>query len=184
MDLEKLWEKALKNTEIIRSRIQGMSALADTRVPYILLSESEVDQHDTVIRKGELIVQKPSLVIPPFNPQFNGFEFEKDLSVNQNSFVNFLIVRGISMPSFLYDNQAGSLDICEISLSKAIKDQLTALQQKEDVMTGLIAGPSDCWQMSLIIFICTQILRNTETDFRHLLEQYRKSDRGDKGKID
>lgn len=174
MDFEQAWTKALKETEIIRARVQALQPLSTTRVPYILLSESSINVGDTVARRGEVYVQKPSLIVPPNNPQFQGFEFEKEGSFDQNSFMNFLIVRGVSIPSLRYDNKTAFLDIYEDKLSAAVKHYRDLLQRKEDVETGLLIGPEDCWQFSLLIFICTQIARNADQDIRRLLDEYHK----------
>lgn len=177
MDFEKMWTKALKHTEIIRSRVQALSTLGDTQVPYVLLSESSINMGDTIVRKGQVLVQKPSLFIPPNNPQFEGFEFDHDAGFDQNSFINFLIVRGISLPSLRYDNKVHTLDVYDGKLSEAIKHFQKVLQQQEDVRAGLLAGPEDCWQFSLLIFICSQIMKNAEQDIRRLLDEYhRKKD--------
>ncbi|HQP11055.1 MAG TPA: hypothetical protein PKV41_06725 [Candidatus Omnitrophota bacterium] len=174
MDFEEMWGRALKSTEIIRSRVKALSALGDTHVPYVLLSESSVNMGDTVVRRGEVLVQRPSLYIPPNNPQFQGFEFETEENFDQTSFINFLIVRGISIPSLRYDNKTSSLDVYEGKLSQAIKHYEQTLQQKEDVRTGLVAGPEDCWQFSILIFICSQVIKNADQDIRRLLEEYHK----------
>ena len=178
MDIEKNWEKALRETEIIRARVQALMSLGATRVPYILLSESSVNYGDTVVRKGEVYVEKPSLIVPPNNPQFNGFEFDNAPDIigglNQNSLINFLIVRGVTIPSLRYDNKTNTLDIYEGKLSSAIKHYKDSLQRQENVDTGLVVGPEDCWQFSLIIFMCTQIARNLDQDIRRLLEEYHK----------
>jgi len=178
MDIESLWSKALKNTEIIRSRVQTLLVTSDTMVPYILLSESSINMGDTLVRKGAVKVQRPSLILPPNNPQFEGFEFHSDeRSFNENSVVNFLLVRGITLPSFRYDNKTNSLDVYEGKLSDAIKNYESQLQQSENVLTGLITGPEDCWQFSLLIFICSQIVRDADHDIRKLLNEYRKNNR-------
>ena len=92
-----MWRRALKDTEIIRARVKSLSMMGDTRVPYVLLSESSINLGDTVVRKGEVLVQKPALFIPPNNPQFQGFEFERgEDRFDETSFINFLIVRGIA----------------------------------------------------------------------------------------
>jgi len=176
MDFEIMWNKALKNTEIIRSRVQALSMAGDTHVPYLLLSESSINVGDTIVRKGEVLVQKPSLFIPPNNPQFQGFEFENDTDekFDENSFINFLIVRGISLPSLRYDNKTSSLDIYEGKLSEAIKHHQKILQQQENVHTGLVVGPEDCWQFSIMIFICSQIIKNADQDIQRLLDEYHK----------
>ncbi len=173
MDIEESWNKALKSTEIIRTRILGLLTNMDTPVPYIFLSESSINLGDTIVRKGEVIVQKPALIIPPHNPQFNGFDFEKEKGLSENSLVNFLLVRGVLLPSMIYDNKTHSLDIYEGKLSDAIKHYQGLLQKQENIKTGLIAGPEDCWQFSLMIFICTQILKNADQDIKGLLNNLR-----------
>ncbi len=175
-DFEEYWQKALKGTEIIRSRVRSLSASSDTRVPYIFLAESSINEGDTIVRKGEVMVAKPSIIVPPNNPQFEGFEFEDEGAINENSLINFLLVRGITLPSMHYDNKTNSLDIREGRLSEAIKHYQKNLQQQENVNTGLIKGPEDCWQFSLLIFICTQIARNVEMDMRKLLDEYHRRD--------
>ncbi|MBU0468937.1 MAG: hypothetical protein KKD07_05315 [Candidatus Omnitrophica bacterium] len=174
MDIEKAWNRALKNTEIIRARIKSLSVHGDTHVPYVLLSESTINMGDTVVRTGEVVVAKPSLIVPPLNPQFKGFDFEEGQHIGEDSLINFLIVRGISLPSMKYDNKTSSLDIFEGRLSEAIKYYEKNLQRKENIKTGLIAGPEDCWQISLLIFICSQILKDVNSDIRKLLDDYRK----------
>jgi len=177
MDFEKMWTKALKHTEIIRTRVQALSMSGDTKVPYLMLSESSINVGDTVVRKGEVLVQKPSLFIPPNNPKFEGFEFENEdgtEAFDENSFINFLIVRGISIPSLRYDNRTSSLDIYEGKLSKAIKHHERILQQQENVHAGLLVGPEDCWQFSILIFICSQIIKNADQDIQRLLDEYHR----------
>jgi len=178
MDFNKIWARALKNTEIIRTRIQTLMTMGDTRVPYVLLSESSINEGDTVVRKGDVLVQRPSLIVPPNNPQFEGFELDSlddGHNFEQNSMINFLLVRGISLPSMHYDNKTSSLDIYEGKLSNAIKHYNDLFQQQENIKTGLISGPEDCWQFSLLIFICTQIARNAEIDMKKLLDEYKRN---------
>ena len=177
MDLEKYWQKALQQTEVIRSRIQPLLTMGDTRVSYVLLSESTINVGDTVVRKGEVLMHRPSIIIPPNHPQFSGFDFEDKMSVNEESLISFLLVRGISLPSMQYNNTTSSLDIYEGKLSDAVKNYEDILIRKEDVHTGLVVGPEDCWQFSLLIFVCMQAARNAESDIRKLLEEYHRKNR-------
>ena len=175
MDFDKMWTKALKHTEIIRTRVQALSMSGDTKVPYLLLSESTINIGDTVVRKGEVLVQKPSLFIPPNNPQFEGFKFEDEVMIDENSLINFLLVRGVSLPSLRYDNRTSSLDIFEGKLSDAIKFYNDEFQKQENVSSGLVVGPEDVWQLSLLIFICMQIERNANSDIQRLMNDYKNN---------
>lgn len=174
MDIQKAWNKALKNTEIIRARVQALMTFSETLVPYIFLSESTINAGDTVVRKCEVVVEKPSLILPPNFPQFEGFELEENFSQDQNSLINFLLVRGVTFPSLKYNNKTLSLDIYEGKLKDAVGFYLEQLQQEENVNIGLLTGPEECWQFSVIIFIASQIAKNADTDLKKLLEEYRK----------
>ena len=140
MDMREVWSKALKNTEIIRPRVQPLLSHSATYVPYIFLSESTVNLGDTVVRKGEVVVQRPSLILPPNMPQLEGFEFNAGESIDRDALTNFLYVRGITMPSLRYNNRTYSLDIYEGVLGKAVNHFKDELQMKENVAAGLIVA--------------------------------------------
>ena len=177
MDIQDAWERALKHTEIIRPRVKSLHASKDTLLPYIFLSESTLNLGDTVVRKGEVMVHKPALILPPHNPQFDGFDLDSDGAVGENNLVNFLLVRGVQMPSMQYNNTTHSLDVHEDGLHKAVSHYRNILQKKENVQAGLLTGPEDCWQFSVLIYICTQIVRNSEADIRHLMKKFHDRDK-------
>ena len=174
MDIYEAWGKALKHTEIVRSRVSALQTFQATQVPYILLSESALNLGDTVVRRGEVTVDRPSLILPPNIPQLEGFETNSSSVFDQESMLNFLLIRGVSLPSLKYDNKTYQLDVFEGNLDKAVKHYLNDLQQKENVTSGLLIGPQDVWPFSLLIFICSQIARNSEMDIRRLMDDYKK----------
>lgn len=173
MNIQESWEKAVKYTKIIRSRAKELMTFEPTNVPYIFLAESKVNPGDTVVRKGEITVEKPAIILPSNLPQFEGFDFESDFHLSKDTVLNFLIVRGITFPSLKYNNKTNQLDIYEAHLEKAIGYHIDKLQKEENVLTGLVAGPEDCWQFSILLFIITQIVRSADTDIRRLLEDFR-----------
>lgn len=168
-----LWEKALKKTEIIRPRILPLLTFADTVLPYISLSESAVNRGDTVVRKGEITVGRPSIILPPNLPQFEGFSSESSFG-GENFFADFFLMRGIRFPSLKYSNNAGTLDVHEGSLENAIKAYSEQLNKEENTAAGLVAGPEDCWQFSLLILAASLMSRSAESDVQKILEEYRK----------
>ncbi len=173
MNIQDAWGKALKETEIVRSRIMGLQTFGDTHVPYILLSASSINPGDTVVRFGEVLVDKPALILPPNIPQFEGFSFE-DINANEDSLINFLLVRGVSLPSLKYNNKTSSLEVFEGKLDEAIKHYGNRLAREENTSTGLVIAPEDVWQFSLLIFICSQIARNSASDLRKILDDFRR----------
>lgn len=173
-DLQRIWQKALRETEILRARISALFTFKPTDMPYIFLAPSSVNVGDTVVRKGKVIVYEASLILPRNFPIFEGFEFEQDYHVDADTVRTFLLVRGVSFPSFKYHHQTYNVDIHEGPLEKAIKHYMQELERKEDVHTGLITGPEDCWQFSVLIFVAAMVQRCAPDDIRRLLEELRR----------
>lgn len=177
MDLEEKWKKAVSKTEILRGRITHLLTFEQTVLPYIFLAESVVNQGDTVVRKGEVVVEKPLLILPENFPQFEGFDFKKEMSITEDSIRTLLLMRGITFPSLKYHNITSSIDIYEGPLSKAIKENNESLQKKEDLTTGLIAGSEDCWQFSVLLYIAALISKSAASDIQKLLDKFKKKKR-------
>ena len=174
MDIEKTWEKALKYTEIIRPRVEPLHTFKTTHLPYVFLAESSVNEGDCVVRKGEVLVEKPSIILPPDSPHLEGFDFKDVSRYQQDMIINFFLVRGIGFPSLKYNNKTYSLDIFEGRLSQAIEKHTHELQKAENVTSGLVIGPTDCWQFSILIFVGMQILRSTDNDIKNLMNRGRR----------
>ena len=174
MNIHDAWDKALRETDIIRSRVQSLQTFKETHVPYVLLSASSINPGDTVVRKGEVVVDRPSLILPPNIPQLEGFSLEGLGPSHEESMVNFLLVRGVSVPSLKYDNKTHSLDVFEGDVHAAIRHYGDLLQRQENTLAGLLVGPQDVWPFSLLIFICSQIAKNSATDIRRLLDEYHR----------
>lgn len=172
MNIQDYWEKALRHTEIVRPRVQPLSVYAATQLPYLFLAESAVNPGDSIVRKGEVLVEKPGIVLPSDAPQLQGFESEDKNAWNMEGMINFLFVRGIRFPSFKYNNKVRNLDVYEGKLKQAVDHHLNQLQEKENVSTGLVIGPEDCWQFSVLIFVASQVSRQAEGDMRRLLDDY------------
>ncbi len=177
MNIMDRWEKAIKKTEIIRPRVQPLLTFATTEMPYIFLAESTLNIGDTIVRKGKIYAEKPSIILPENLPHFEGFEFEKDLGTTEDTITNLFLVRGIHFPSYRYNNKVQSLDIFEGSLKSAEKKYKSRLQKKEDVHIGLVMGPEDCWQLSVLIFILTMVAKSADRDLRNMLEDFDKRKR-------
>lgn len=180
MDLEKTWRKAVEGTQIEKSWIGYLNTYSSTVLPYIVLSKSLVDDSDTVVRKGKIEVSRPLIYLPDHTPIFEGFEFEKN-EISENSLLTFLLIRGISFPSMKYSNVIYSLDIENLNLDETIKKYKQELERLEDVHTGLIVGPDDCWQFSLLIYVAALTAKSAPHDIKKFLEDLKRKFK-DKGK--
>jgi hypothetical protein len=170
--MHEAWEKALATTRVIRGRVQPLATHETTRLPYIYLSESSVNRGDTVVRRGEVLVERPSIVLPSGIPQFEGFDFEEKMGLNEDFLKTFFLVRGVSFPSMKYRNLC-SLEVFEGTLAAAIERHSAELARAENTATGLVAGRDDLWPLGVLIFVAGQAIRSAPGDLRRLSDDYR-----------
>ena len=171
MDIEQLWDKAQKKTEVLRGRVKGLPTFKAAKVPYVFLGESVVNEGHTVVRKGKIIIEKPMIILPEDLPQFEGFDFEEELQVEHGTMQMFFLMRGIRFPSLKYNNTIESLDLEEASLSKTAEKFKKNLERKENVKTALILGPEDCWQFSILLYMANLVGRCVRTDIINIMER-------------
>jgi hypothetical protein len=177
MDLEALWDKARKQTEIIRMQLRDLATFESTVVPYVFLAESSLNVGDSIRRRGQVVIERPSIVLPQFSPQFEGFDFDPRQGLTPEMVSTFLLVRGVQFPSLRYRHQVSSLDVVEASLAGAIRQQADQLQRAEDTRTGLVVGPEDAWMFSVLLLVGALVIRSAEGDVRRLLEEWRRRQR-------
>ena len=175
MDIQEAGDKARKSTEILRLRLQDLSSVEATVTPYIFLAESSLNRGDTVVRRGQVMVQRPSIILPPMSPQFEGFQLQEDLQISEQHLTTFLLVRGVQFPSLRYRHETSSLDVYEGSLQQAIAHHLDRLKRAEDIGTGLVIGPEDAWQLSVLMLVGALVMRSADGDLRRILEQWRRN---------
>ena len=174
MDIQELWDKARKHTEILRMRLQELATFEATAVPYVFLAESSLNQGDTLVRKGQVLIERPSLVLPNLSPQFEGFAFDEMVQLSDESVATFLLVRGIQFPSLKYRHQISSLDVIEEPLQQVITQWTQRFSAAEDIRTGLVVGPEEAWQFSVLLLVGALVVRSAEGDLRRLLEEWRR----------
>lgn len=170
MDPHDAWKKALRSTEIVRPRVRPLATHEATRLPYVFLAEEGASS--TWVRKGEVWVERPSIVLPEGLPQFEGFDFERATGVEEEFLRTFFLVRGVRFPSVKYRNEAAARSRYDGRLSAALEHFRQELGRAEDVHTGLIRGRDDCWPFAVLLFVCQQVARSAESDLRRLLEDF------------
>ena len=178
MDAQELWNKALKSTEIVRLRLNDLATFESTAVPYVFLAESSLNQGDTVVRKGHVVIERPAIILPPLSPQFEGFQFDQDPRLGDGAMSTFLLLLGVQFPSLRYRHEVSSLDVSERSLHDSVEHFADQLKRAEDIKTGLVVGPEEAWQFSVLLLIGALVIRSAQGDVRRILEEWRRRQHG------
>jgi hypothetical protein len=106
--------------------------------------------------------------------QFEGFDIEEDLQMNEDLLKTFFLVRGVKFPSLKYNNKTDALTVYEGKLQGAIEFHHNRLQREEDARTGLIVGREDVWPFAILLFIGNQMLRSADRDVKNLFDDYHR----------
>jgi hypothetical protein len=116
-------------------------------------------------------------MLPENHPSLEGFNFGDDFKVNDDRVVSFLLLRGLTLPSLKYENRTYSLDLHEDGLSNAIQFYKDDLQRKEETKVGLIVGPNDAWQFSLLIYVAVMVSKSAPHDIKKYIEKLKEEDK-------
>ena len=84
------------------------------------------------------------------------------------------MARGVSFPSLKYRNETHTVDIYEGELNHAVGYYTDQLERREDVHSGLIAGPEDTWQLSVLMYVAALTIRSAPQNLEQLLEEFRR----------
>lgn len=174
MELEEKWQRTLEETKIARFYRYPLSNIHATSLPYIFLGASAINVGDTVVRKGKIVVDRPLILLPKNLPQFFGFDLEKDLDVDEDALRLFFLVRGIRFPSLKYQHESATIDVVENYPEHAAKSFKNELESKEDLMTGLIVGNAEFWQLAVLLYVTLVIGRSVPSDMEKFMDDLRR----------
>lgn len=174
MDLSEKWQRAVEETQILQAYPHLLAAENSTTLPYVFLAASEINPGDTVVRKGKVVVDRPLILLPKNNPQFSGFELEQEMETDEDHLSFFLMLRGIHFPSLKYHNEICTMDVFEGDVQKASDQFRFDFDKQDDHVTGLMIGPSCCWQFSVLLYVSTLINRSAASDLQRFLHDLRR----------
>lgn len=173
MDLEEKWQRTLEETKIIKFYHPHLATQEPTNLPYIFVGESTINLGDSVVRKGKVMVDRPLIVLPQNMPQFSGFDFE-EYGADNSEMQLFFMIRGINFPSLKYKHEVADIEVVSNEPSALLDRYQNELEQQEDFTTGLVYGLSECWQLSILIYVSMLINRSATRDVEHYLNELRK----------
>ena len=78
-----------------------------------------------------------------------------------------------------YKNETYNISVYEGNLEKAIGFFSDQLERKEDTHSGLIVGPEDAWQFSVLIYAAAMAARSASSDIEQIIEKLKR--KGGKG---
>lgn len=167
-DFEDKLHRAIEETNIIRARRNNLFTFGTTVLPYIFTAESSINKGDTLVRKGSISTDKPSIIMPEQGASsFEGFESTRE----DERGLNLLFGRAFQVPAMSYKNAHSSLDIVAKPLSQVTDDIFEDMEKSGDSRSALLSGPEDLWHISLLLYAAEMTHRSAGANIREMLER-------------
>lgn len=148
-------ETAVQNTKILRFPKQKLSTFGQTNIKYYIISEPvynnfEVNNAETILRKGYVIAEKPRIVTPFYLSRLEGFSPEA-----KNYFSKMSEIYGADSPGICYSyrNQSEELVILPESIYSVADTLNRDIEERNENLSAIIVGQDDLWDVSLLKFI-------------------------------
>ncbi|MCS7185097.1 MAG: hypothetical protein NZ870_04155 [bacterium] len=169
MNFIEMFDEALKNTKILRMRLKSLEQKKSTVCPYTIIMPSRVDSNDALVKKGNVIIEKPIIILPENLAEFIGFEFEK-MGIRNDILNTVLLMRGIRLPSMRYKNLQYKIDVVNKNYLQYANEIAEKLKLREDTEEGVITTKTpDSWQFSLLIYTASLFIKNLPNDIKNIL---------------
>jgi len=146
---------AVRHTEILRAPKQSLATFGTTNIYYYLVtepaySELEKDVHETVLRQGRVIAERPRIVTPYYLSRIEGFSSDA-----RKYFESLIGTHGPHTPGLFYNykNEPKQLTIISDNLLSVVDKLNAEIEKRGDPLTSIIKGEDELWDVSLIKFI-------------------------------
>ncbi|OQB47607.1 MAG: hypothetical protein BWY02_02064 [bacterium ADurb.Bin157] len=172
------WQK----TEVIREYQQILYTFGDMRLPYVFVAEHHSYSDRTVVRRGVLYIQKPSILLPGHHngPEFKeGFEHLHNLPQDAA-----FIMRSMGLPYSAINNKQTAHEELEYGRLQAVIDKLNnRLAQHDDTGTGVIKGIINGADISLMRYSIGLMIKSAPENLKQFFDHMRRQ-RGEPIRLD
>jgi len=163
-------EQAARHTEILRHPRQHLDTFGITNLYYYIVTEpiyTELvkDVHETVIREGRVIAERPKIVTPYYLTNLEGFSYDA-----RRYFENLLRMHGPDTPGlfYTYKNEPKGLNIVSDNWPIVVDRLNEEIDKKGDPLASIIKGQDELWDVSLLKFIYEMTTRSLPENIAQL----------------
>ncbi|MHC4887131.1 MAG: hypothetical protein ACYTGH_18795 [Planctomycetota bacterium] len=164
--------EAQRQTSILRQRKNLLYTFGATRLPYVFLGESAINQGDIVVRSGEVSVKRPQIIAPGQDVELEGFGFEELEGEGAEAMIPVLLNRWVQFPPAKYANTHGTMEVVPGPLERAVENSVNRLDQKHDIRTAVITGNEAMWGFSVLGYVGQMIAKSAPSNIGEYFERF------------
>jgi hypothetical protein len=167
VSFEEDFARAQHETRIHRGRRSRLLTVGSTELPYVLLNRSVVNEGDTVVRRGVLRVEEPTILLLQRPHQFEGFRDDQ----GDHEEAMLALGRMAHLPPARYSNRDVEMAVMDGDLDRILLDFDRALDVASDERTGLLSGPVEVWHFSLMVYVGQMVRQSAGDDVSELMRR-------------
>ncbi len=174
MNLQEAWQLASRETNIHRARKNMLYTFGSTRLPYVCISPATQSESNVTVRRGEVTADRPKITLPGQEQiSFEGFDIDLPEGEKTDGMLPVFLARRIEMPNAKYVNKADSVTTESHSVEEAVDREMNRLEQQNDIRTAVIQAPESVWQLSILMYVGSQIVRSAPGNITEHMEHLR-----------
>lgn len=163
---EQRWSRAQVDTKIHRTRKHDLYTFGSTALPYYFIAKSSINAGDSIVRRGEVKTEKPTLFFGGNSGgHFDGFS-DQDEEQSSNA---LLFSRAFRFPNLNVANQGMSMEVISRENHDLCDEIMRDLDQQRDSRTAVIEGPEDLWALSLLLYASQMTQRSAAGNVKDIL---------------
>jgi hypothetical protein len=164
---EQRWARAQVDTKIHRSRKHDLYTFGSTALPYFFIAKSSINSGDSIVRRGEVKTEKPTL----FFGGNNGSHFDGFSDNDEQNGDAMLFSRAFRFPNLNVANQGMSMEVVSRENHDLCDEMMHDLDLQRDSRTAVIEGPEDLWALSLLIYASQMTQRSAAGNVKDILDR-------------
>jgi hypothetical protein len=154
MESDERIRAAVIKTQIVRPPRQSLSTFGPTNIYYYLVAEAAYNElingHETVIREGRVVAERPKIVTPYYLSRVQGFSSEATKYFE-------MLMKNFSPNSpglfYAYRNEPKEMNMVSDNLDAVVAKLSADIDKKGDPLTSIIKGEDMLWDVSIMKFI-------------------------------
>ena len=155
MNSEWNWRRAIEQTWVVKFPKQRLATFGSTNIAYYVVTEpvyqeDDSGDHESVVRTGRVIAERPAVVTPFYAMNLQGFSSEA-----YEYFRHIASESGPNSPGILYQyrNEAGKMDIVSGPPRETAHNISDDLNRRQEEMSVVMVGVDELWDVALLKFI-------------------------------
>jgi hypothetical protein len=156
--MDEKFKYVIQHTELIRAPRQELATFGSSVIDYWVITE--LAENISVVRDGRVIAERPRIVTPTYLTNVEGFSEQAkryiDMMAREHSSEAGVFYR--------YKNEPKEMNVVSEPIREVIDKLATRVDEQHNLLSAIIKGVEELWDVSLLMFIYELTRRSFSTN--------------------